>query len=99
MVGTLYTESRVTDILDKKSGALIILDCRFLSLSPSLINIIYLLHTHLHVAETKTERGEVIAINQFIVFIIGAGGFGGKRQSSALKVSKSLFFFYFWCSI
>ncbi len=32
-VGTLYTESRVTDVLDKKSGALIILDCRSLSLA------------------------------------------------------------------
>lgn len=40
MVGTLYTESRVTDILDKKSGALIILDCTSLSLPPSLINLI-----------------------------------------------------------
>jgi hypothetical protein len=53
-----------------------------------------LLHHSLRVAETKTERGEVVAINQFIVFIIGAGGFGGKRQSSALKVS--IIFLFRW---
>ena len=45
------------------------------------------MHTYTHLAETKTERGELVAINQFSVFIIGAGGFGGKRQSPALKVT------------
>ena len=91
MVGTLYTESRVADVVDKKSGALVILDGRSLSLSLSL-SLSPLHHINslpqIFLAETKTERGELVAINQFSVFIIGAGGFGGKRQSPALKVNK-----------
>ena len=77
----------MADIVDKKSGALIILDCKCYS-CPLLhaISHVNLIDTRTHPAETKTERGELVAINQFSVFIIGAGGFGGKRQSSALKV-------------
>ena len=40
----------------------------------------------LSVAETKTEEGELICRNQFVIFIIGVGGFGGKRSSENLKV-------------
>ena len=40
------------------------------------------------VGVTKTESGEVVAENQFITFILGAGGFGGKRTSDKLKVSE-----------
>ncbi len=36
---------------------------------------------------TRSESGEVVAENQFITFIIGAGGFGGKKTSDKLKVS------------
>lgn len=36
--------------------------------------------------ETKTETGEVVAINQFVTFIIGAGNFGGKRSSDTIIV-------------
>lgn len=36
-------------------------------------------------AETRTESGELVAINQFSIFIIGAGGFGGKREAPNLK--------------
>ena len=37
-------------------------------------------------AETHTDSGELVAINQFSIFIIGAGGFGGKREAPNLKV-------------
>ena len=73
--------------MDKKSGALVILDGRSLSLSLSPLHHINSL-PQIFLAETKTERGELVAINQFSVFIIGTGGFGGKRQSPALKVNK-----------
>ena len=86
-IGTVYTESRVADVVDKKSGALLIIGGRSPSPPPppffSFSSITMLTYS----AETKTEGGEVVAINQFSVFIIGAGGFGGKRQSPALKVN------------
>ena len=37
-------------------------------------------------AETHTDSGELVAVNQFSIFIIGAGGFGGKREAPNLKV-------------
>lgn len=36
--------------------------------------------------ETKDETGELLSINQFSTFIVGAGGFGGKRTSQHAKV-------------
>ena len=36
--------------------------------------------------DTKTESGELVCTNQFAIFIIGAGGFGGKRSSPHVKV-------------
>ena len=36
--------------------------------------------------ETKDEMGELLSINQFSTFIVGAGGFGGKRTSQHAKV-------------
>lgn len=40
-------------------------------------------------AVSKDEAGDVVAINQFNTFIIGAGGFGGKTKSERAKVSQS----------
>nr|XP_033475201.1 peroxisomal multifunctional enzyme type 2 [Epinephelus lanceolatus] len=59
--GTLTSEATIADILDKGSGALILLD-------------------------VNTFNGnELICYNQFSVFAVGAGGFGGKRTSEKAK--------------
>ena len=58
---TLKSNIVVADVLDKKSGALII------------INI-----------TTSDEKGP-LCFNQFAVFCIGSGGFGGKTHSNELK--------------
>ena len=57
--GKLITKAKVADIVDKKSGALFVLDA----------------------ITTDAESGDHIAYNQFVVFVKGAGGFGGPRQS------------------
>ncbi|XP_066499856.1 peroxisomal multifunctional enzyme type 2 [Hoplias malabaricus] len=55
--GTLTSKATVADILDKGSGAVLLLD----------------VHTY--------NNQELVCYNQFSVFIVGAGGFGGKRSS------------------
>ena len=42
-----------------------------------------------HAVETTNEAGELLSVNQFSVFIVGAGGFGGKRTSQHAKVCMS----------
>ncbi|KAG8456270.1 hypothetical protein GDO86_002164 [Hymenochirus boettgeri] len=64
--GEVTTEATVADILDKGSGALILLD-----------------------AHTYYEK-ELICYSQFSVFVVGAGGFGGKRSSPKAKVTANL---------
>ncbi|XP_013403085.1 peroxisomal multifunctional enzyme type 2 [Lingula anatina] len=56
--GTLKTQAVVSDVLDKGSGALVILD-----------------------TDTYDESGEKLARNQFSLFFVGYGNFGGKRTS------------------
>ncbi|XP_077146974.1 peroxisomal multifunctional enzyme type 2 [Ranitomeya variabilis] len=59
--GEMHSEGTVADVLDKGSGAVILLD-------------------------VNTYCGnELICYNQFSVFVVGAGGFGGKRSSSKAK--------------
>ncbi|XP_077455960.1 peroxisomal multifunctional enzyme type 2 isoform X2 [Stigmatopora argus] len=59
--GQLTSKATVADILDKGSGAVILLD-------------------------VKTYHGdELLCFNQFSVFVVGAGGFGGKRTSEKAK--------------
>ncbi|XP_068103202.1 peroxisomal multifunctional enzyme type 2 [Hyperolius riggenbachi] len=59
--GDMRSEATVADILDKGSGALILLDA-------------------------KTYSGnDLICYSQFSVFVVGAGGFGGKRSSPKAK--------------
>uniref|UniRef100_A0A4W4EX23 Hydroxysteroid (17-beta) dehydrogenase 4 n=1 Tax=Electrophorus electricus TaxID=8005 RepID=A0A4W4EX23_ELEEL len=60
--GTLTSKASVADILDKGSGALILLD----------------IHTY--------SNHELVCYNQFSLFIVGAGGFGGKRSSERAVV-------------
>ncbi|XP_018412812.1 PREDICTED: peroxisomal multifunctional enzyme type 2 isoform X2 [Nanorana parkeri] len=61
--GEMHSEGTVADILDKGSGALILLD-------------------------VKTYCGkDLICYNQFSVFVVGAGGFGGKRSSPKAKAT------------
>ncbi|XP_061755511.1 peroxisomal multifunctional enzyme type 2 [Nerophis ophidion] len=59
--GSLTSQASIADVLDKGSGALILLD-------------------------VNTYSGdELICFNQFSVFVVGAGGFGGKRTSEKAK--------------
>lgn len=61
--GTLKSECIIADILDKGSGAVILLD----------------VHTY--------HEGDLVCFNQFSLFVVGAGGFGGKRTSDKVKVT------------
>uniref|UniRef100_A0A4W6CG84 Hydroxysteroid (17-beta) dehydrogenase 4 n=1 Tax=Lates calcarifer TaxID=8187 RepID=A0A4W6CG84_LATCA len=57
----LTSEATIADVLDKGSGAVILLD-------------------------VNTYSGnELVCYNQFSVFVVGAGGFGGKRTSEKAK--------------
>ena len=38
--------------------------------------------------ETKNEEGELLCVNQFSTFVMGAGGFGGKCSSPHAKVQQ-----------
>uniref|UniRef100_A0A3P9K1X7 Hydroxysteroid (17-beta) dehydrogenase 4 n=1 Tax=Oryzias latipes TaxID=8090 RepID=A0A3P9K1X7_ORYLA len=59
--GELISEATVADVLDKGSGAVILLD-------------------------VNTYSGkELVCYNQFSVFVVGAGGFGVKRNSDKAK--------------
>ncbi|XP_066944489.1 peroxisomal multifunctional enzyme type 2 [Macrobrachium rosenbergii] len=58
--GTLHTGAKVADVLDKGSGAVLILD-----------------------SETKDDSGSLVAKNQWSLFIVGDGNFGGPRTSNA----------------
>uniref|UniRef100_I3KAV2 Peroxisomal multifunctional enzyme type 2 n=1 Tax=Oreochromis niloticus TaxID=8128 RepID=I3KAV2_ORENI len=59
--GKLTSEATIADVLDKGSGAVILLD-------------------------VNTYSGnELVCYNQFSVFVVGAGGFGGKRSSEKAK--------------
>ncbi|XP_041643300.1 peroxisomal multifunctional enzyme type 2 [Cheilinus undulatus] len=61
--GKLISEATIADVLDKGSGALILLD-------------------------VNTYNGdELVCFNQFSVFVVGAGGFGGKRTSEKAKAT------------
>uniref|UniRef100_A0A146PI63 Peroxisomal multifunctional enzyme type 2 n=1 Tax=Fundulus heteroclitus TaxID=8078 RepID=A0A146PI63_FUNHE len=59
--GTLTSETTVADVLDKGSGAVILLDVNSYS------------------------GDELVCYNQFSVFVVGAGRFGGKRSSDKAK--------------
>ena len=40
----------------------------------------------LFLVETFDEEGNKIFFNQFVTFVVGSGGFRGKRSSDVLKV-------------
>ncbi|KAM4869108.1 peroxisomal multifunctional enzyme type 2 isoform X1 [Urocitellus parryii] len=61
--GKLKCEAVVADVLDKGSGAVILMD-------------VY-----------SYSGKELICYNQFSLFLVGSGGFGGKRTSEKLKVA------------
>nr|XP_020449525.1 peroxisomal multifunctional enzyme type 2 [Monopterus albus] len=59
--GKLTSETTIADVLDKGSGAVVLLD-------------------------VNTYNGaELVCYNQFSVFVVGAGGFGGRRASEKAK--------------
>uniref|UniRef100_A0A7N8WXZ3 Peroxisomal multifunctional enzyme type 2 n=1 Tax=Mastacembelus armatus TaxID=205130 RepID=A0A7N8WXZ3_9TELE len=61
--GKLTSKATIADVLDKGSGAVILLD-------------------------VNTYSGdELVCYNQFSVFVVGAGGFGGKRSSDKAKAA------------
>uniref|UniRef100_A0A8C7D469 Peroxisomal multifunctional enzyme type 2 n=1 Tax=Oncorhynchus kisutch TaxID=8019 RepID=A0A8C7D469_ONCKI len=62
--GTLTSQARIADVLDKGSGAVILLD----------------VHTY--------SGKELLCYNQYSLFIVGAGGFGGKRTSDKAMVTR-----------
>uniref|UniRef100_A0A4W5KAK2 Peroxisomal multifunctional enzyme type 2 n=1 Tax=Hucho hucho TaxID=62062 RepID=A0A4W5KAK2_9TELE len=64
--GTLTSQARIADVLDKGSGAVILLD----------------VHTY--------SDKELVCYNQYSLFIVGAGGFGGKRTSDKAMVTRNL---------
>lgn len=59
--GTLTSKATIADVLDKGSGAVILMD----------------VHTY--------SGEELVCFNQFSLFIVGAGGFGGHRTSDKAK--------------
>ncbi|KAJ0019684.1 hypothetical protein NQD34_007253 [Periophthalmus magnuspinnatus] len=59
--GTLTIDATVADVLDKGSGAVILLDVN------------------------AYNGDELICFNQYSVFVVGAGGFGGKRSSDKAR--------------
>ncbi|KAM4615974.1 peroxisomal multifunctional enzyme type 2 [Polymixia lowei] len=59
--GELTSEATIADVLDKGSGAVILLD----------------VNTYC--------GGELVCYNQWSVFVVGAGGFGGRRTSEKAK--------------
>ncbi|KAJ8285261.1 hypothetical protein GJAV_G00024770 [Gymnothorax javanicus] len=59
--GTLTSKATIADVLDKGSGAVILMD----------------VHTY--------SGEELACFNQFSLFIVGAGGFGGQRTSDKAK--------------
>ncbi|NXU51627.1 DHB4 enzyme, partial [Turnix velox] len=61
--GELTSVSTIADVLDKGSGAILLID----------------VHTYC--------GKELVCYNQFSLFFIGAGGFGGKRTSEKAKVT------------
>ncbi|XP_069746096.1 peroxisomal multifunctional enzyme type 2 [Narcine bancroftii] len=61
--GTLKSEGTIADILDKGSGAVILMDVR------------------------TYHEGDLVCYNQFSIFVVGTGGFGGKRMSDKVKVT------------
>jgi 3-hydroxyacyl-CoA dehydrogenase/3a,7a,12a-trihydroxy-5b-cholest-24-enoyl-CoA hydratase len=58
--GVLESRLQITDVLDKGSGAVLVLDV------------------------TTSHQDEVVMKNQFVIFLVGSGNFGGSRNSAAL---------------
>ncbi|XP_074651507.1 peroxisomal multifunctional enzyme type 2-like [Tubulanus polymorphus] len=62
--GTVKNVYTICDILDKGSGALVIID-----------------------VDTYDDGGVKLCCNQFAIFVVGAGNFGGKRTSTKQKMT------------
>ena len=78
--GNLESHLRVVDILDKKSGALVIINGEISSSHVS--NPWHLQIWNLEFAvDVLDESKEKVLSAQFGIFVVGSGGFGGKRSS------------------
>lgn len=76
--GTLEASLSVVDILDKKSGALVIINGKGFILSFFFqISKLFWYST----VEVVDESAEKVVSGQWSIFVVGAGGFGGKRSS------------------
>lgn len=48
----------------------------------------YIFYCHFGLVTTTDESGEKICSSQYTIFLVGSGNFGGKRNSSAEKLTK-----------
>lgn len=76
--GVLKTKARIIDVLDKKSGAVVVVGCKISR------NIVFrkILRNFFVAAETFDQNDNLLAKVQMSTFIIGAGNFGGKSKAS-----------------
>lgn len=76
--GTVTLRGKIIDVLDKGSGAVIIYDGRKESADRLYFDLVLLLFT---LVEMFDDTDKLVALNQFVIFSVGSGGFGGKKTS------------------
>ena len=72
--GKLVSKPKIIDVLDKGSGALILIEGECIHMLRSCQLTSFLVPTY-------DQRGELIFYNQLSLFMLGSGNFGGKRTS------------------
>lgn len=77
--GKLVTQGKVIDVIDKRSGAVVVANCkihRMSNLKCNKVNSISFL------GDSFDQSGKLLVKNQISTFIVGAGNFGGKTKGS-----------------
>lgn len=72
-------KGKVVDVLDKGSGAVIIYDG--IKNHINFFSDLLLIQKLFILVEMFDETEKLIALNQFVIFSVGSGGFGGKKTS------------------
>lgn len=82
--GILQTKGKVIDVMDKKSGAVVVTECklRIVSFYFWIVQIICF-----STGDTFNQSGELLFRNQSSTFIVGAGNFNGNKTASDQVVS------------